>query len=58
MLAKAQVAATKEQSATVVVLVGEHKGKVYRMPPRTNLTPDQFVDITIFNDGINASWPE
>lgn len=53
----AVVTGTNERTATVLVLTGDWKENVYRMPPRKGLRKDQFVEIIVHSDGIRANWP-
>lgn len=54
---KAVVTGTNERTATVLVLTGDWKDNVYRMPPRESIRKDQFVEIIVHSDGIRADWP-
>lgn len=55
---KAVVTGTNERAATVLVLTGDWKDNVYRMPPHGGICKDQFVEIIVHGDGIRANWPE
>lgn len=57
-LSKAQVTGSNKRCTTVLVLTGDYGGNLYRMPPRTDLHIDQFVEIIIHSDGTRADWPE
>ena len=54
---KASVVTTTDRAATVLVLSGQWKDNLYRMPPRGDIRPDQFVDILVHSDGTRADWP-
>ena len=56
-LSKATVVATTDQTVTVLVLAGRWKDNLYRMPPRSDIRPDQFVEILVHDDGTRANWP-
>ena len=55
---KAVVTGTNERTAMVLVLTGDWKDNVYRMPPRGSICKDQFVEIIVHSDGVRADWPE
>lgn len=55
---KATVTGANEHAVTVLVLSGDYKDNIYRMPPRENVRIDQFVDILVHGEGTRAEWPE
>ncbi len=53
---KAKVISIKGTSATVLVLDGDWRDNVYRMPVVQDLKVFQFVEIFIHSEGTRADW--